>query len=201
MPDIRPTWLHLFLYNLCGRLGIWYQVGCSVMGNRYWNHPPCPDTIVTICVSYFTNGDPSKQHGTNKPPPISRIWERSKGCHVSYHLPESFWLESILAEWCWATRKEEPESEWLARDNLETNPITINSETVSHLAEQFSWLPLPSCFQPGLPFPIKSLALKHMCLLGQFISECYTRAQFWALEGVPLLATVQLINSALNPLY
>ena len=28
-----------------------------------------------------------------------------------------------------------------------------------------------------------------MCLLGQFISECYTRAQFQALKGVPLPAT------------
>ena len=109
------------------------------------------------------------------------------------------WDSSWLSNEC--TSRKDPESEWLTRDNLETNPITINSETVSHLAEQFSWLPLPSCFQPGLPFPIKSLALQHMRLLGQFISECYTRAQFWALEGVPLLATVQLINSALNPLY
>ena len=31
-----------------------------------------------------------------------------------------------------------------------------------------------------------------MCLLGQFISKCYTRTQFWALEGVPLPATLPL---------
>ena len=30
---------------------------------------------------------------------------------------------------------------------------------MSHVAEQFSWLPLPYCSPPGCPFPIKSLAL------------------------------------------
>ena len=34
-----------------------------------------------------------------------------------------------------------------------------NSETASHMAEQFSWVPLPFCSPPGRPFPIKSLAL------------------------------------------
>ena len=33
-----------------------------------------------------------------------------------------------------------------------------------------------------------------MCLLRQFISECWTKAQFRALEGVPLPATVQLLS-------
>ena len=43
------------------------------------NHPPWPGTVVTICVSYFMTGEPSKEHGTNKPPPIGRVQERSKG--------------------------------------------------------------------------------------------------------------------------
>ena len=30
---------------------------------------------------------------------------------------------------------------------------------MSQVAEQFSWLPSPSCSPPGCPFPIKSLAL------------------------------------------
>ena len=57
-----------------------------------------------------------------------------------------------------ATRKD-PESEQLAKDHPETNPITIKPETASHVAEQFSWLPLPSCSLPVHPFPVKSLAL------------------------------------------
>ena len=55
------------------------------------------------------------------------------------------------------TRKD-PESEWLTKDNQGTNSITIKPETASHMAEQFSWVPTPSCSLPGLPFPIKSLA-------------------------------------------
>ena len=61
----------------------------------------------------------------------------------------------------------------MAKDNLETNPITIKPETASHVTEQFSWVPLPYCSPPGCPFPIKSLALSahvspqtiHFCVL------------------------------------
>ena len=68
----------------------------------------------------------------------------------SDHLPESFLLAS--------TRKDS-ESEWFAKDNLETNPITIKPKTSSHVAEQFFWVPIPYCSPLGLPFPIESLAL------------------------------------------
>ena len=47
----------------------------------------------------------------------------------------------------------------MAKDNLETNPITIKLETASPVAEQFSWVALPYCSPSGCPFPIKSLAL------------------------------------------
>ena len=47
----------------------------------------------------------------------------------------------------------------LAKDNLETNPITIKPKTSSHVAELSSWVPLPYCSPPRCPFPIKSLAL------------------------------------------
>ena len=57
-----------------------------------------------------------------------------------------------------ATRKDS-ELEWLAKDHPETNPIIIKPETVSHGAEQFSWVPLPYCSSLGCPFPIQSLAL------------------------------------------
>ena len=50
-------------------------------------------------------------------------------------------------------------SEGLSKDNPETNPITITSKAVSHMAEQFSWVLLPYCSVPGRPFLIKSLAL------------------------------------------
>ena len=76
------------------------------------------------------------------------------------NLPESSFLESVLAEQCQVrTTSKDPESEWLARDSLETNLITPKPETVSHAAEQFSWVPCPSCSLPRCPFPIKSFAL------------------------------------------
>ena len=67
-----------------------------------------------------------------------------------------------------ATRKG-PESERLARDNPETNPITIKPEAVSHIAEQSSWVPSPSCSLLRRPFPRKSLFCRHACLLRQSI--------------------------------
>ena len=85
------------------------------------------------------------------------------GRQVLYHyvLPTSQtpsrWNPSWLRNPC-ATRKD-PESEWLARDNLETNPITVKAKTVSQVAEQFSWVPLSCCSPPRCPFPVSSLTL------------------------------------------
>ena len=123
-----------------------------------WNCPPWPATIVTICMHCFMTGGPDKEHGTNKPPPNWRIWERSKGdttCPTTSQNP-SRWHPSWLNKVC-PTRKDS-ESEWLTKDNPETNPITIKPETASHVADQ-SWVPLPYCSPPGCPFSIKSLAL------------------------------------------
>ena len=76
---------------------------------------------------------------------------------MSDHLPESSWHPSWLNKTC--TTRKDSESEWLAKDNPETNPITIKLETASHVAEQFSWVLWPSCSPPRSPFPMKSLAL------------------------------------------
>ena len=58
-----------------------------------------------------------------------------------------------------STARKDPESEWLVRDNLETNPITVKAKTVSQVAEQFSWVPLSCCSPPGHLFPVRSLTL------------------------------------------
>ena len=76
--------------------------------------------------------------------------------HMSSQNP-SHWNPSWLSDA--NTTRKDPESEWLARDNPETNPITIKPKTASHVAEQSSWVPLPSCSPPRHPFPIKSLTL------------------------------------------
>ena len=78
---------------------------------------------------------------------------------MSYQTPRIL-LTGIHLGWAvaCATRKD-PASDWLARDNPETNPITIKPETASQVAEQFPWVPLLCCSLPRHPFPIKSLAL------------------------------------------
>ena len=68
-------------------------------------------------------------------------------------------LASIHLSWAMRVPPGKTELEWLAKDNPETNPMTIKPETASHVAEQFSWVPLPCCSPPGCPFLIKSLAL------------------------------------------
>ena len=45
------------------------------------------------------------------------------------------------------------------RDNPENNPITIKPKTASHVAEQFSWVPLYWWSPPECSSPIKFLAL------------------------------------------
>ena len=102
---------------------------------------------------------PGKEQGTNKPPPTRRVRERSKGdttCPTTSQNPP-LWHPSWLNTVC--TTRKDSESERLAEDNPETNPITMKPETASHVAELFSWVPLPSCSPPGCPFSIKSLAL------------------------------------------
>ena len=86
--------------------------------------------------------------------------------HLSDHFPESFSLASILAEQgvpC--TIRKDSESEWLAKDNPETNPITIKPETASHEAEQFSWVPL-LLLSTRAPFPDKI-----SCCVNTFVSS------------------------------
>ena len=73
---------------------------------------------------------------------------------MSHHLPESFSLESIWAEQC-VYRQEGPWIRKIARDNPETNPIISKPEPLSHVSEQSTWVPSPSCSLPGRPFPIK----------------------------------------------
>ena len=119
------------------------------MKHADWNGPPWPSTRVTMCVSYFTTEGSGKKHRTNKPPPTGRVQERSKGDATS---PTISQIASILAEQC-LRHQEGPWVRMTGQDNPETNPITPKPETVDHKAEQFSWLPWPSCSLPRHPFP------------------------------------------------
>ena len=134
-------------------------------------------------------GASGKEHGTNKPPPTGTVRERSKGdttcLNTSQH--PSLWHPSWLNKAC-ITRKD-PESEWLAKDNLETNPITINPETASHVTELFSWVPLPYCSPPRCPFSIKYLALSAHVSPRTIHFWVLDKSPVSTLEVFPFLAT------------
>ena len=110
-------------------------------------------------MSCFVTGGPGKEKGTNKPPPTRRVWERSKGdtTHPTTSQNPSLWHPSWLNKVC--TKRKGSESEWLAKDNWEANPITIKPKSASHVAELFTWVPLSYCCPPRCPFPIISLSL------------------------------------------
>ena len=131
-----------------------------VLGEAYWLKP---STLARHhgyhLHELFYNRRSDKEHRTNKLPPTARVRKKSKGdetCPTTSQNP-SCWCPSWLSNAC-ATRKD-PESEWFAKDNAETNPMTLKPETASHVAEQSSWVPLPYCSLPRRPFPVKSLTL------------------------------------------
>ena len=109
-------------------------------------------------MSYYTSGGPDNENRTNKPPSTGIVQKMSNGdtkCPTTSQNPphwHPFWLSNTH------TTRRDPESEWLARGNLETNPVTIKAKTVSHVAQQSSWIPWPSC-SPSCPFPKMSLTL------------------------------------------
>ena len=89
-------------------------------------------------------GGPGKEHGTNKPPPTGRVLERSKGdttCPTTSQNP--LWHPSWLNKGNTTTKHSE--SEWLAKDNPETNPITIKPHgravLLSSLTLSLPWHP------------------------------------------------------------
>ena len=134
-------------------------------------------------MSYFTSGGPGKEHGTNKPPPTERIWERSKGdtkCPTTSQNP-SRWHPSWLNNACPPGRTLS-QNDWL-------RVTVIKPETSSHMAEQFSWVPLPSCSPPRRPFPIKSLALSTHVSPQTIHFQVLVEPTFGPWKGVPFPAT------------
>ena len=87
------------------------------------------------------------------------------------------WYPSWLSK-VWTTKKD-AESEWLAKDNPETNPITMKPEAVATWQSSPPGFPYPTTLQLRGPFPIKSLALPaHL--------SPWT-IHFWVLDKSPLL--------------
>ena len=98
----------------------------------------------------------------------------------------SLWHPSWMNKAC--TTRKDPELEGLAKDNPETNPITIKPRDCKP-CDRAVLGSLTLLLSAQAPFPNKVSCFVSTCLLGQFISKCQTRAQFQALEGILLLAT------------
>ena len=128
-----------------------------------WMASPTQWTYIWVnCGSWWWTGRPgvlqplaSQRVGHNWTTELNRTNWKSSGevkrkHHEIDHIPESFLLTSPWRCNACTTRKN-PESEWSAKDNTETNPITIKPKTVSHMVEQFFWVPLPYYSPPGCP--------------------------------------------------
>ena len=120
----------------------------------------------------FTTGGPGKEHGTNKPPLTGRVRERSKGdttCPTTSQNP-SCWHPSWLNKA--RTTRKDSESEWIAKDNPETSPITIKPEGRAVLLAS-----LTRMLSARAPIPIQSLALS-ACVSPRTI-------HFWVVDKSP----------------
>ena len=158
----------------------------NVRGSTLLKLPTLARHLSNICMSCFVTGGPGKEHVTNKPPLTGSVQERSKEdttCSTTSQKP-SCWHLSWLSNAC--TARKDSESGWLAKDNPATNPITIKPETVSLMAEQFSWVSLPSCSPPGHLFPIKFHALSaHVSLWTIHIRVLEKSTHYSAETGLP----------------
>ena len=98
--------------------------------------------------------------------------------------PPRIHLCGIHLDWVMCTPPERTpgQNDW-PKDNLETNPITIKPETVSHEVEQFFWFPLPY-WSLLRPFPVKSLALSAHVFPQIVDFQGLEKSPFWALDRV-----------------
>ena len=84
-------------------------------------------------------------------PPAFSLSQHQGPCQCpSHQVAPSFWHPPWLNKAC--TTRKDSESEWLAKDNPETNPITIKPETARHIAKLISWVPLATALHPGALF-------------------------------------------------
>ena len=119
-----------------------------------------------------------------------RIWEglqagrRCQPIIGPANLPEHLTLESILAERCMSPQ----EGTWV-RPNTDTGKktgqkqprkqtTTLRPETMSHVAEKFSWVPLPCYCLPECHFSIKSSALS-VCVSPKTIHFQALKSPLW----------------------
>ena len=151
-------------------------------------------------MSCFTTGGPAKEHGTNKPPPTGRVQERSKGdttCLTTSQNP-CLWHPSWLNKAC--TTRKDSESEWLAKDNPETNLITIK-DCEPRRAVLLGSLTL--LLSPRVPFPNKISCFVSTCVsLDNSFLSVRQEPSIRPWKGSPLPATIsfRILNAPLHHL-
>ena len=128
-------------------------------------HPgQAPSNHIAICMNCFMTGGPGKEHGTNKPPSTRRVQERSKGDTTSPTTSQnpSLWHPSWLNKVC--TTRKDSESEQLAKDNPEANPITIEPRDCKPRDRAVLLGSLTPLLSTRVPFPNKISCFVNRCV-------------------------------------
>ena len=121
--------------------------------------PPWPGTTVTICIIVLQQEVPVRNTELIT---LHQLEEFGKGQSETPYVrpPPRILFSGIHLGWI---RRAPPgrtlELEWLAKDNPETNPITIKPQTASMWQSCSPGFLYPTALHPGALFPIKSLAL------------------------------------------
>ena len=131
----------------------------DLLAETHWlNCPPWPGTVVTICKGCFMTGGPGKEQELISHHQLVEFRKSPKETPCVW-APPRILLAGIHLGWAMRVPPGRTlESKQLVRDNLETNPVTIEPETGS--CDRAVLLgSLTYCSLPGVPFPINSLAL------------------------------------------
>ena len=134
----------------------------TLRGTTDGNNTPWPGMTATTCMSIsqqevlVRNTELASYHQPEDFGKGQMEWGAASACVLPVSQNPSYWNPSWLNDVC-ATK--DSESEWLTRKSLKTHSIPVKPKTVSHAAEQFSWVPLPCCALPRCPFPTVSCSV------------------------------------------
>ena len=171
--------------------GAW-RITVHMLGEVHWLKPPrpgtWPGTIETICMSCFMTGDSGKEHRTNKPPPTTRVQERSKGdtTHTTTSQKPSHWHLSWLSNVC-TTMKDSAQNGW-PKTTRKLIPSPSNPRLRARAGRAVLLGSLTLLLSSWQPLPDKISCIVCTCVTSDSFPSV---RQEWllALEGVPLSAT------------
>ena len=136
----------------------------------------------------YWSGLPFQEEGTNKPPPTRRVQERSKGDTTGPTTSQnpSLWHPSWLNKV--STTRKDSESERLAKDNPETNPITVKPQDCKPCDRAVPLGSLPLLLSTWVPFPNKISCFVSRCVsLDNSFPSVRQEPSFGPWNGSPFL--------------